>query len=230
MELVAAVGVAASKQRPRKNLGSGRRVSKFPRAVPVGAPLKPRVYDGISGWDELLPSIQNTDTDADVRKLLQTYEDALLLDDKGQKRAVLQCQWSIWEMVERNRWCDEVLFLSEHALKMAMDKNWNFLIQEIVLLSDCRQLQTICSLLSGHAKELAKDNCGCRLLCRICEQGKGVPGAMELLMELADDLLEYATHCFGNFVVVKILKHFVDFPGMDAALFECIGRWVFRAW
>ena len=49
--------------------------------------------------------------------------------------------------------------------------------------------------------------------------------ALELLVELADGLSKYAMHRFGNFVVIKILENFVDFPGINNALLECVTRW-----
>jgi len=159
-------------------------------------------------------------------KMLQAFWDSLQLkDEKDQKKAALLCQGMLWDAVEKNLWCDDkTLLTGNHIFSMAIDNNWNFVMQLIVLLCDRAQLETICIQLSGRASELAKNVCGCRLLCRICEQGTGMQAAADLLMELSEELHTYALHRYGTFVVIKILKGFTIFPGMDRALFECTKR------
>ena len=223
MEFWGTFGTARMRRRFKQHRGQGRRVSKFARGGPLDDHLEPATYEGVKSWEQLFPMVQ--DRDVDMQNLLQTYRASLSQKDGRQKKAALECQSTIWDMVERNRWCEGELLFFEQALIMAKDKNWNFLMQQLVLLSNNRQLEAICGKLSGHVSELAVDVCGCRLLCRICEHGKRVQGALELLMELSNNLSEYALDRYGNFVVIKILKNFVDFPGMDAALLECIARW-----
>jgi len=171
---------------------------------------------------QLFPHAQ--DTKMTIRALWQIYLDSLSQNCAVQKKAALKCQVAMWAMVEQNLWCDEVLLFIDHALHMAKDRNWNFVAQQIVLLCSHHQLEAVCTKLSGHAGELALHESGCRLLCRICERGKDVMRAWELVVELADGLSKYAMHRFGNFVVIKILENFVNFPGMDNALLECVAR------
>ena len=48
--------------------------------------------------------------------------------------------------------------------------------------------------------------------------------ARELLEELASDISKVIVHKYGNFVTVKIMENFVNFPGMEEALLRCTRR------
>ena len=157
--------------------------------------------------------------------ILQVYLSSLALCNDEQKEISCRCQKLLWRVAARSEWSDEVLLFSDHVMEMAVDPNWNFLLQHIVTLCDIRQLEVVCSRLSGHVCKLARHRIGCRILCRICEQGKFSEATFQLLLELASDISEHITHSFSNFVVVKILENFQDFPGMDAALMSCATRW-----
>lgn len=208
---------SSARRRLRRTRAKGRQTSKL-------APKEHQVdVDEAMEWDELLFRIKQEKVG--LWKMLQTFWDSSKLDDKAQKKAALLCQGMLWDTVEKNLWCADTTLLTEnHVFSMAVDKNWNFVMQLVVLLCDRTQLEAICVQLSGRASELAKDICGCRLLCRICEQGTGMQSAADLLMELAEELHNHAVHRYGTYVVARILKGFSVFPGMDRALFECIKR------
>jgi len=162
---------------------------------------------------------------AGIADILQLYHSALGLSECEQKERSCCCQRLLWKVAQRNAWSDEVLLFSDHMVAMATDPHWNFVLQHIVTLCDARQLDLICARLSGRAVELSRHRIGCRVLCRICEQGKFSGAAFRLLTELASDISEHIEHRYSNFVVTKILEHFEDFPGMDAALHSCAARW-----
>jgi hypothetical protein len=222
MESAVATGGSRSCRRTKQQRG-GRRVFSFVRGGRGDVLLEPETYEGVKSLGQLIPKVK--DVKLEVRNLLQIYVDSRSKNEGLQKHAALECQRTLWDMVERNCWCDEVMLFSDYVLEMAKDMNWNFLAQQIVLLCDGRQLEAICAKLTGQADELAVDVCGCRLLCRICEHGRGVDGVMKLMMELANNLPQYVTNRFANFVVIKIMKNIADFPGMDAALMECVLRY-----
>lgn len=135
-----------------------------------------------------------------------------------------RCQQLLWQVAASGGWSDEVLVLGEDAAQMAVDPHWNFLLQQVVTLCTAGQLEVFCARLLGRALELSKDDTGCRLLCRICEQGRFLEAAHQLLEELASDISELIVHKYGNFVVVKIMENFVNFPGMEEALLATTQR------
>ena len=136
-----------------------------------------------------------------------------------------RCQQLLWQVAASGGWSDEVLLLGGgDAMQMAVDPHWNFLLQQVVTLCTAGQLEVFCARLSGRVLELSMDDIGCRLLCRICEQGKFLEAARQLLEELANDISELIVHKYGNFVVVKIMENFVNFPGMEEALLATAQR------
>ena len=159
-----------------------------------------------------------------IADIVQLYHSSLGLSSGEQKANSCQCQQLLWKVAQRNDWCDEVLLFSEHVQAMATDPNWNFLLQHIVTLCDARQLDLFCVQLKGRVAELSRNRIGCRVLCRICEQGKHSEAACRLLSELASDISEHIEHRYSNFVVTKILENIENFPGMDAALQTCAER------
>jgi hypothetical protein len=159
-----------------------------------------------------------------ISDILQLYHSSLGLSAVEQKANSCQCQILLWKVAQRNDWSDEVLLFSEHVVAMATDPNWNFLLQHIVTLCDARQLELFCVQLTGRVVELSRHQIGCRVLCRIAEQGKHSEAAVRLLCELASDISEHIEHRYGNFVVTKILENFEDFPNMDGALQTCAER------
>lgn len=139
-----------------------------------------------------------------------------------------RCQQLLWQVAASGGWSDEVLVLGGgDAMQMAVDPHWNFLLQQVVTLCTAGQLEVFCARLSGRVLKLSKDDIGCRLLCRICEQGKFLEAARQLLEELASDISELIVHKYGNFVVVKIMENFVNFPGMEDALLATTQRFRF---
>ena len=217
-------GAAFSRRLPKRAQRHGHEASKIAHTMgTAAAALESDFNDGGTMLKQLFPHVP--DTKVTIHALLQVYIDSLPQNCAFQKKAALECQLKLWAMVEQNLWCNEVLLFFDHVLHMAKDRNWNFMAQQIVLLCSHHQLEAVCMKLSGHAGALALHECGCRLLCRICERGKDMTRALELLVELADGLSKYAMHRFGNFVVIKILENFVDFPGINNALLECVTRW-----
>jgi len=161
---------------------------------------------------------------ADLARILQLYLGATTFDGLAQKQASCDCQKLLWQVAVRNEWTDEALLFSDYILRMVTNLNWNFLAQHLVTLCSPSQLEVFCKRLMGHGCNLAKDIIGCRLLCRICEQGRFSEGALQLLEELVADLPELVAHPYANFVVMKILEAFPAFTGMDAALMQCAVR------
>ena len=159
-----------------------------------------------------------------ISDVLQLYHSSLGLSEVEQKCNSCHCQQLLWKVAQRNDWSDEVLLFSEHVVAMAKDPSWNFLLQHIVTLCDARQLDLFCVQLKGRVAELSRNRIGCRVLCRICEQGKHSEAACRLLSELASDISEHIEHRYSNFVVTKILENIENFPGMDAALQTCAER------
>ena len=159
-----------------------------------------------------------------ISDIVQLYHSSLGLNAVEQKANSCRCQQLLWKVAQRNDWSDEVLLFSEHVVAMATDPNWNFLLQHIVTLCDARQLDLFCVQLTGRVVELSRHRIGCRVLCRIAEQGKHSEAAFRLLSELASDISEHIEHRYSNFVVTKILENFDAFPGMDAALQTCAER------
>ena len=159
-----------------------------------------------------------------ISDILSLYHSSLGLSAVDQKVNSCRCQLLLWKVAQSNDWSDEVLLFSEHVVAMATDPNWNFLLQHIVTLCDARQLDVFCVQLMGRVVELSRHRIGCRVLCRICEQGKHSEAALQLLSELASDISEHIKHRYSNFVVIKILESFEDFPGMGAALQTCAER------
>ena len=158
----------------------------------------------------------------DIRRLVEVSLQESAAQQAHDSRLV---QRLLWALAERREWSDEVLLLlSEDAVKLSMDKNWNFMVQHIVTLCDPVQLDVICILLRGHADELARHRIGCRVLCRICEQAHASAGARALLLELACDLSVYVDDENANFVVLKLLENVESFPGMDETLRLCCER------
>lgn len=162
--------------------------------------------------------------EGNISDVVQLYHSSLGLSSVEQKANSCQCQQLLWNVAQNNDWSDEVLLFSEHVFAMATDPNWNFLLQHIVTLCDARQLDLFCVQLTGHVVDLSRHRIGCRVLCRIAEQGKHSEAAFRLLSELASDISEHIEHRYSNFVLTKILENFENFPGMDAALQTCAER------
>jgi len=211
--LLSSLKGGAQKDVVAKSKNGGRRILEVLRRS------LPRRGDAM----QQLFQIQNR-VEGGISEVVQLYHSSLGLSAVEQKANSCHCQQLLWRVAQRNDWSDEVLLFSEHVVAMATDPNWNFLLQHIVTLCDGRQLDLFCVQLTGRVVELSRHRIGCRLLCRIAEQGKHSEATFRLLSELASDISEHIEHRYSNFVVTKILENFEDFPGMDAALQTCAER------
>ena len=157
-----------------------------------------------------------------MSQILHVYLSSATLSDGERTSTSRVCQQMLWQLAAAGKGSDEVLVFSDHVVQLATDPHWNFLLQHLVTLCTAAQLEVFCARLSGRALELSKHCIGCRLLCRVCEQGKFLEGARRLLEELANDISELIVHRYGNFVVMKIMENFENFSGVDEALMTCV--------
>jgi hypothetical protein len=159
-----------------------------------------------------------------MSQLLHVYLSSKTLSEGEKMSTSRRCQQLLWQVAASGGWSDEVLVFGDHVMQMAVDPHWNFFLQQVMTLCTAGQLEVFCARLSGRALELSKDGIGCRLLCRLCEQGKFLEAARQFLEELASDISEVILHKYGNFVAVKIMENFVNFPCMEEALLTCTRR------
>ena len=159
-----------------------------------------------------------------VTTICQIYASSAEQDEVHQVKDSLLSQRCLWMLAQSNVWSDDVLALLDVLIDMSLDHNWNFLVQHLVALCNDQQLSAICSCLRGCVTKLARNNIGCRVLCRICEQAHTSLDALELLKELSTDLLTHIEDANAIFVIMKILENFTDFPGLDEVLQNCASR------
>lgn len=170
---------------------------------------------------------RSCELEASLPLILQIYHAASTNPDLSSRELMANsclCQTLLWKTAEQNKWSDFVLFFSEPLARMAKHRHWNFLAQLIVTLCDSHQLDVFCTSLFGQACELSQDEMGCRVLVRICEQGRFSEAARRLLEEVASEISERFTHKYSTHVMIKILETFPDFPGMRSALMSCAMR------
>ena len=153
----------------------------------------------------------------------QIYLSSLAASGEQQARDARLVQHFLWVKAEQGAWSADVLDLldGKNILDLCMDMHWNFVVQHIVALCDSEQLDEICLRLQGNADRLARHRIGCRILCRICEQGCASPKVHTFLSELLHKLFSYVDDVNGNFVISKLIENFECFPGREDVLLMC---------
>jgi len=203
----------------------GKRMKKKRSALDSASSVQADIDEVAACREMLFGALQHCrQSSSGMSDILNIYLASTELSEDRNKINSIQCQKMLWRIAQSNQWTDEILIFADHLYSMATDPQWNFLIQHVITLCSRSQLEVFCERLFGRTLDLAKHVIGCRLLCRICEQGRFSMIARRLLQELSGDMSTLIMHRFGNFVVLKILEHFDNFPGVEEAVTLCAQR------
>jgi len=127
---------------------------------------------------------------------------ALSLSSLGSR--VIQKALDVSTGVSRHKLFEHLI---PHVYALVRSLHGNFVLQKLIVLMNQVEVDAVVHAMSSDVLNIAKHNCGCRVIERLLEHFPDIPSMKPLVEQLMFATADLARHRNGNFVIGAMLEH-----------------------